>query len=169
MKFLYISSFFLVGLVSTSLGLDSYCADWDSYLDEKCIKIIDHTYTYDEALAACQKLEKTAIPLTIHSPEEQAFMTELIFQKNKVDDTVWLGAHMSADKQVHWADQAEGKFSNWAQGEPSHKPVASCIEMNPEPVHVGKWSDEPCDKKNLVVCQRLQSWTLQHMQQVTNK
>ncbi|KAH9405938.1 hypothetical protein TYRP_014235 [Tyrophagus putrescentiae] len=162
MKTLNILSLLFLGLASC----DPNCGDWESYKDEKCIKIIDSTHTFAEALSACQKLEKTSIPLTIHSPEEQNFMTELIFRKNGVHDTVWLGAHLGADKQFHWADEAEGKFTNWAPGEPSHKPVASCIQMMPEPLHVGKWSDEPCDKKNLVVCQRLQSWTLQHMQQV---
>ena len=36
--------------------------------------------------------------------------------------------------------------------------------MIPEGKYRGSWIDEPCAKKNLVVCQRMQVWTIERLQ-----
>ena len=41
--------------------------------------------------------------------------------------------------------------------------------MNSDELVKGKWANEPCTKKNLVVCERKQKWTLQKMQEVIEK
>jgi hypothetical protein len=38
--------------------------------------------------------------------------------------------------------------------------------MMPEGSSKGKWVDEPCNKRNLLVCQRMQTWSLSHLQEV---
>ncbi len=38
--------------------------------------------------------------------------------------------------------------------------------MNSDETSVGKWSDVLCGKKNLVICQKMQTWTLSHLQKL---
>ncbi len=54
-------------------------------------------------------------------------------------------------------------FKNWAPENPKILPN-TCIQMHAERELQGKWSNEPCAKKNLVLCERRQKWSLEKMQ-----
>jgi hypothetical protein len=38
--------------------------------------------------------------------------------------------------------------------------------MNSAETSFGKWSNVLCNKKNLVVCQKMQTWSLSHLQKL---
>ena len=54
--------------------------------------------------------------------------------------------------------------TNWETGRPSNE-SENCMAIEPEAPNTGKWVDEPCSKKNQVVCQNGQQWSLEHIQQ----
>src|SRR5690625_2732407 len=66
-------------------------ADWEPFKDEKCIKVIDETKNFEDAVKMCHQANSSVL-ISISSVEEQAFMVNLLFNKSKVVDAVWLGA-----------------------------------------------------------------------------
>ncbi len=63
-------------------------------------------------------------------------------------------------------------FTNWAPNNPktsSSSTANICVQMNSDELVRGKWANEPCTKKNLVVCERKQKWTLEKMQEVIER
>jgi len=63
-------------------------------------------------------------------------------------------------------------YTNWQTGYPESgtgypdNTTGYCIQMNSEDKLRGKWSDISCEKKNLVVCQKLQTWSNLNIQNV---
>lgn len=140
------------------------CGDWDAYRDEKCLKIIDGTLrTYDDAIKTCQQQNGGSSLISIRSLEEQEFISNHLFKTHKVVDTVWIEAKYIINK-FKWSDNSDLTFTNWVEGSPSNTIEKSCVQMVPEGSSMGKWVDEPCNKKNLVVCQKLQTWSLSRLQ-----
>jgi len=157
---LFVLSICYVGI---TMAQNSPCEDWEPYKDEKCIKIIDETQPYDNAIKTCQKQENSSSLISIRSLEEQEFFSNLLFKTHKVVDAVWIEAKFSSNK-FKWADDSDVRFTNWAEGSPSNTTDKACVQMVSEGSSIGKWLDEPCSKKNLVVCQKMQSWSLSRLQ-----
>ncbi|CAG2164420.1 unnamed protein product [Oppiella nova] len=130
---------------------ETNCAvGWEQYIDEKCIQIIPDTLqTYENALELCQKQGEGITPLTIHSQQEQDFLSDLLFTKHKIVDQVWIGAKVS-NKKVTWVDGSKDDYTNWETGRPSNE-SENCMAIEPEAPNTGKWVDEPCSKKNQVL------------------
>jgi hypothetical protein len=63
-----------------------------------------------------------------------------------------------------WADESDLSFTNWAEVSLSNKTGNNCVKMVPEGTSIGKRVDEPCNKKNLVVCRKMQNWSISHLQ-----
>ncbi len=145
--------------------MDSPCGDWEPYKDEKCFKIFDKVgfQNYEDAEKTCLQQENSSTLVSIHSLEEQVFFSNFLFKTHNIADTVWIGAKSSSNK-FKWADDSDLSFTNWAQGNPSNKTGNDCVQMVPEGSSMGKWVDEPCNKKNLVVCQNMQIWSLSRLQ-----
>jgi len=72
------------------------------------------------------------------------------------------------DQQFKWDDGSEFVYSNWATGSPKNL-ADYCVQMHSEVVYLGKWIDEPCSKKNLVVCQKNQIWTIARLQEIVQE
>ncbi len=87
-----------------------------------------------------------------------------MFKTHKVVDNVWIGAKYSSNK-FKWTDGSEVSFTNWAEGSPSNTAKKACVQMVPEGSSMGKWVDVTCNKKNLVVCQKMQTWSLSRLQE----
>ena len=119
--------------------------------------------------------------LTIRSPKEQEYFSNFLFNTNGVVDNVWLGGKRisSNSNEFKWNDNSSFNYANWEEGSPTKNEYGrDCIQMKSEysffsqnsrslknvPVSVGKWVDVPCKKKNLVVCQKLQYWSLDRLQ-----
>jgi len=114
----------------------------------------------DDAEKFCK--ENNGSLITIGTNDEQAFLYDYLYTKSNIVDTIWLGAkrNSSGDK-FKWTDGSDMFFSNWF--EPlkhlDEKDDYNCIEMMPEQGAKGKWTNEPCNKRNLIVCQKPQSYS----------
>jgi len=95
--------------------------------------------------------------------DEQQFLTNLLFKTLKVVDTIWIGAKYSNIKFI-WTDNSDLSFTNWAAGSPSNNANKGYVQMMPDGSLMGKWADELCTKKNLIVCERMQSWVIFDLQ-----
>ena len=125
-------------------------------MDKACLK------THEEAEIVCA--ENGSRLLSIHSAEEQAFLTSFIFNQSKVVDNVWLGAKFGG-KAVEWQDHSEMRFTNWAVGSPKNK-AGYCVQMHSDPESVGKWVDEMCQKDYAVVCEKMAKITYEHLYEI---
>ena len=100
----------------------------------------------------------------INSLDEQQFIEKLLLDE-KIVQEIWLGAKRdSKTKKFHWDDVMHTNFTyeNW--GQLSNETDFECVEMMPKGIQKGKWIDTSCDKKNLVVCQKMQVLTLVRLQ-----
>jgi len=174
----FLNSFLIICLIFNIYELvlcidQSLCGDWETFKDEKCFKIFskEDLQTYENALKSCSQLEKVSTRLlTISSKEEQDFVSDFIFNKNKIKEDVWLGGKRVNSSSFKWSDNSDVKYTNWAENKPTKELNRDCIEMKSEfdfysyDSSKGKWTDTPCDKKGVVVCQKLQNWSISVLQ-----
>ncbi len=93
--------------------------------------------------------------MSIHYAEEQNFLSNYIFTKRKIVDNVWIGARYAGDKLYKWEDHSTVQgYSNWASGNPKNL-TDHCVEMLADESLQGKWADERCERRNVVLCQRM--------------
>ncbi len=144
----------------------SQCGDWQQYEGQKCVKIVDadKTLSFDDAVKACLQADNGSYLLTIHSKEEQDFISEFLFKTNKIVENVWLG--LKKDNNLKWSDDSNLDFANWLTGNPSNKSDHNCVQMLPESSPIGKWSDIPCIKKNIAVCQKIPTISLTFLHKI---
>ncbi len=144
----------------------SQCGDWQQYKDEKCVKILgaDKILSFDDAVKACLQADNGSYLLTMHSKEEQDFISEFLFKTNKIVENVWLG--LKKDNNFKWSDGSNLDFANWLTGNPSNKSDHNCVQMLPESSPIGKWSDSPCIKKNIAVCQKIPTISLTSLHKI---
>ena len=106
--------------------------------------------------------EGPSLPV-IHSAAEQKFLSNYLFKTEKKVDNFWLGAKYSATSQkISWIDNSEMTYTNWDRS-PRNR-TNYCAQMQADDASTGKWLDEPCEKKNLVVCQRRQTSTMSSLE-----
>ena len=122
--------------------------------------------TYDNAKSVCLQQESdNPSVIMINSLEEQQFIEQLLFDDNKIVDNVWLGAKRdSKTKKFNWDDVSNSSFTyeNW--GKPNNNNDFECAEMIPYGKEKGKWTNTSCKRNNLIVCQKMQRWTLARFQ-----
>src|SRR5699024_217721 len=116
-------------------------------------------------IKACHLVSADSSLLTIRSREEQSFVENLLYRMHQVVDGAWLGLKINPFNKQKWADNSDVGFTNWEAGKPSYSSDKVCVQLIPDDPNKGKWFDEPCTKKNLVVCQRSPTWTLSRLQQ----
>jgi hypothetical protein len=143
------------------------CEDWIQYKNEKCIKIFDKEklVSFNEAEKTCFNLGYGSSILTIHSKKEQEFISQFLFETNKIVDNVWIGL-IRNDNQFEWKDGSEIDFTFWAEENPTNKPDHDCVQMIPDSSPMGQWADQSCNKKNLIVCQKAQNMTLSFLRKI---
>ena len=117
---------------------------------------------YSDSEKICQS--NNASMVSIHYAEEQNFLKNYIFTKKKAVDNVWIGAKYLGNKLYQWEDGSQlagNGFNNWAAGNPKNL-TDHCVEMlADEGPSMGKWADERCEKRNMVVCQRMPPMSVQ--------
>ncbi len=87
-----------------------------------------------------------------------------------VVDNVWLNAKNDNSHVFHWKDGHSLTFTNWAPNNPKvNSTTEICLQMDADALVRGKWENEPCAKKNLVVCERKQGWNLEKIQSLIEK
>jgi hypothetical protein len=143
----------------------SECGDWNQYKDEKCIKILDKEklVNFDDAHNSCLQADNESSILTIHSKEEQEFISEFVFKTNKVIENVWI-ALKNSNNQFKWTDGSEVSFTNWAKGNPSNKTDHNCVQMMADSSPIGQWADDLCIKKHVIVCEKAPTVTIAFLQ-----
>ncbi len=101
----------------------------------------------------------------MHSKEEQEFISEFLFETNKIVDNVWIGL-IRNDNQLEWKDGSQIDFTFQAEENPSNKSDHDCVQMIPDSSPTGQWADQSCNKKNLIVCQKAPNMTLSFLRKI---
>jgi hypothetical protein len=160
------------------------CGDngWVPYLDTKCFKIFPNELKYrDEAENYCKEERfQSYIPslVIIKSRSEQEFVANLVFNISGSFDSVWIDAKRNSDnKTFSWNDGSKIEYSNWSEGSPSEDVDSNCVQINSRFAKLlssdeiletqsveGAWSNVPCKKRNLVLCQKMQVWSFPQLQ-----
>jgi hypothetical protein len=147
---------FTSDLDKTISGNVDSCGFWESYKDEKCIKILESEklLSFEDGEESCMEEDSGSI-LTIHSKEEQEFISKFLFKTHGIVDDIWIGMkRINNSHKYMWMDGSEPIFTNWAEENPSNKSGNNCAQIVSHSDFVGKWTDVPCKKKNFVVCQK---------------
>lgn len=93
--------------------------------------------------------------VTIRSEEEEVFLFDIL-KNNQTVNEVWLGGKRNPKTRAfNWIDDSNMTYTNWAEIKPEDG--NECIEMIeiPNGVSKGKWTNSPCEKKNVFICQKL--------------
>jgi hypothetical protein len=152
--------------ISVSHVLDKYFwDDWNIYEEEKCIKIFDKKtlMTFDDAQKSCNQLGNGSTLLTIHSKEEQNLISNFLFKTHNIEDGIWLGLKIN-NNSFEWTDGSQMSFTNWAKGNSSNKTDHNCVQMISDSSPIGEWSDDLCNKKHVIVCEKALTVTITFLQ-----
>lgn len=95
--------------------------------------------------------------VTIHSAEEQNFLTHLFFESLNIGD-VWIGVTQvgktKKGRKLGWVDGSPFNFSDWFPGEPRYlNDDKLCVTMFSRNEFQGKWFEHECGERNNLVCQ----------------
>ena len=62
-------------------------------------------------------------------------------------------------------DEKDLAFTNWANNRPlKDSKDSNCVEISVDESNYGKWLDDKCQKKNAVLCQKSQMWSVEQIQ-----
>jgi hypothetical protein len=162
---------------------------WVPFDNGFCYKIIDKTQlvTHDQAADLCMdegEVEEESSLAMIKNKKEQDFITNYVFSESEmhVIDGVWIGAtRIENTTEFIWDDDTDVFFSNWEPGYPTDNELRKCVRMSSELSrsrdqdqhdghnrHVrakdGEWADVNCEGRNVVLCQKLATWSLLFLQ-----
>lgn len=105
------------------------------------------------------------------SEDEQTFLTELILNSTHAVN-VWIGAQRRSNNisEFVWNDGSTARrFTSWAIGHPTDIVGRNCVQMRSELSRQTRrdmeWVDISCVITNYFICQRLQIWKPDHIQQ----
>ena len=142
------------------------CGDSIQFKEEKCIEILSDygISSYDDAKWICERnKEKKSTLLMIESEEEQQFIENLVFNQNKIFESIWLAMKRDLKTQeFNYEGKNNYRYENWA--EINNRTNHDCVEMIPSGQFKGKWINTSCKKKNKVVCQKMQNWNFDQLQ-----
>ncbi|XP_015907998.1 macrophage mannose receptor 1 [Parasteatoda tepidariorum] len=139
-----------------------YCPkDWIQF-GQKCYKFFgkleEDRVSFKQARDACWSLGKGNDLVSIHSMEEQAFITQHLYD---FGSSVWIGIQkVESDEIGHdivfgWIDNSRSDFKNWASGHPIPGTWKYCGRLSYEEVAKGEWISDYCDvSKRGYICQR---------------
>ncbi|GFU21430.1 secretory phospholipase A2 receptor [Nephila pilipes] len=135
--------------------------DWIKF-GGKCYKYFGGKATerllYKQARNACWALGDNTELVSIHSMEEQAFLTEHLYD---LGTSAWIGMHqITSDEIGHdlvfgWMDNSRTNFTFWARGHPPPGTWKYCATLSYEGIAKGEWIADYCeiDKKGYI-CQK---------------
>ena len=118
--------------------------------------------SFDQAIKSCTEQDKSSTLVVINSNEEQVYINNYLDSRN-ASDSVWVGFKQK-DGSYKSIDNNNVSYINWALGYPVAKSSYDCVQLNTHGVFDNKWTNEPCSKKNLVFCQKPQTWSFEHLQ-----
>ncbi|KFM76061.1 Macrophage mannose receptor 1, partial [Stegodyphus mimosarum] len=130
--------------------------------DQKCYKYFgakeEDRVQYKQARDACWALGKNHDLVSIHSIEEQAFLTQNLY---KLGTSAWIGMRqVTSDEIGHdlvfgWIDNSRTDFKYWAAGHPPPGTWKYCARLSYETVAKGEWIADYCEiSKYGYICQQ---------------
>ena len=138
-------------------------ADW-LQIGQKCFKFFgakeSERKTYFDAKQHCISMGEDHDLASVHSMEEQAFLTE---KMGEFGTSVWIGLNrVESDEIGHalvygWTDNSPVNFTHWAPGYPKSNTWQTCIRLSNEAVRKGYWVGDFCSAANFkygYVCRR---------------
>lgn len=113
-------------------------------------------YSFSEALLACQSFDGGSM-VTIHTQDEQNFLTHLLFESLNIGDT-WIGlTQVSKNKRgrrLGWIDGSSFNFTDWFPGEPRYlNSDKLCVTLFSQMEFQGRWFEHECGDRKHLVCQ----------------
>jgi hypothetical protein len=159
-----------------------FSGNWVRYKDEKSFLLINKLVDYNSAENICKNLDQsidskvTLMLAVIESKDEQNFINRYLFEELGTVENVWIGVSKEELKTGFTINNGTyAKYTNWANGRPSDFLERNCVDIKSpfSKVHDktqenlnGLWEDVSCDKNNLVLCQKMQTWTLSQVQRL---
>uniref|UniRef100_A0A1A8PCB3 Mannose receptor, C type 2 n=1 Tax=Nothobranchius rachovii TaxID=451742 RepID=A0A1A8PCB3_9TELE len=126
--------------------------EWVTF-QEADYKFFDHRTTWDQAQRICSWFDSSVA--SVHSAEEQGFLTSTLNKMVKVgDDSWWIGLHTyENDRRFRWSDHSMLNYISWALGKP--QPISrdrKCVHTS---ASKGDWADRKCDSDLPYICKRV--------------
>ena len=165
----------MINLAQNEIGNDTYCdVDWVTYSNSKCFKVLNKKAEKLKGIDLCNELDSNSTLITIESDEEQDFLYKLFVENIDISPNVWIGLELKPNETSDEVNmiikdnvtEGEGSvygwfngktiiYNNWDENADKDK---QCVYMSSS----GKWRDDSCGKKYLIVCQKSQ-WTLKSL------
>ncbi|XP_043322403.1 low affinity immunoglobulin epsilon Fc receptor isoform X1 [Cervus canadensis] len=136
-----------LSLSSTPGSVCNTCPEAWIYFQKKCYYFGEGSKKWLEARYTCENLHGRLV--SIHSPEEQDFLTKRANWRGS-----WIGLRdLDIEGEFIWMDNQPLDYSNWQPGEPNDAGLGeNCVMM----LSSGKWNDAFCGSKlHGWVCDRL--------------
>ena len=119
--------------------------------------MIKEKLSWNDAEIRCKK--EGGHLASIHSKEENDFVTKIVSVNDKHNPWYWIGANdLLSDGLFVWSDESALNYSNWKVGEPNNG-VAGAYQENCVQIvtmdrrgHNGKWVDIQCKRLHHFVC-----------------
>ena len=142
--------------VCCSESFESCPNGWKQF-QNKCFRFHpDKSFvTFYEAHLICKDFFNSTL-VSIHSDEEQSFLTKFAFNTNKAQNHVWIGARRISNDKFVWEDNTSFNYTNWAKTQPNNldgKHYCASLLQSPNSGEVGFWYDDPCADKYHFICQ----------------
>ena len=129
---------------------------WKQFQNKCFIFHSDKSFvTFYEAHLICNDFYNSTL-VSIHSDEEQAFLTKFAFSINKAQNHVWIGARRISNDKFVWEDNSPFNYTHWAKTQPNNldgKHFCASLLQSPNLNEVGYWYDDPCADKYHLICQ----------------
>lgn len=149
--------------------MNSVCEEgWTPFEDEKCVRLGQFFVTREQAEGICHDQGATLVIITNES--EQQLLRQLVLNSSDAVN-VWIGAQRrpGGGSEFVWNDGSTvRRFTNWAIGHPTDNVGRNCVQMRSQLSRQSmdmEWVDIACTLANWFICQKLQFWLPQNLQQ----
>jgi len=121
----------------------AFCPDGWKSQGYNCYKFFDERKSWVLADLHCTDFGGHLV--SVHSPEENKFVADLMLGSNDV----WMGgADLIKEGEWKWSDGTPFGYTNWWYNGPNNDGEEDCVSLM-----MGKtWNDQPCDRKNKFIC-----------------
>nr|XP_023014521.1 macrophage mannose receptor 1-like [Leptinotarsa decemlineata] len=107
--------------------------------------------TYSQATEACRNQSMKLVSI---QTKEKNDAINSVLQKSGANEYYWTSGNRIADEKTWiWPPSEKITYFNWDQGEPNNlRTHENCLEVFKSGTDT-KWNDDPCDQKNLYICE----------------
>jgi hypothetical protein len=120
-------------------------------LEDKCFIALETVGTEGEAEAKCSQLDPTSTLVTIHTTQEEEWLTNYLKTFAHISEVVWIGLKWSG-KGFVWVDNIALDYKSWGKDAILDGSLL-CADLSLKMLTMGNWTDNSCNKKALIACQ----------------